>query len=248
VKRCRATVAVDTIVDLRDEHLTANGASRRVTRSALSRLCIVLALAAAGCASMPAQAPLDGMPLDAFLDDLKAQLREVHWHVRGAGLGCDGTGPREVDLRDGTIAVDMQRIAQVDTGASVKLVAIPLGGIAVVPSLAADATRKEKQSLSFKLAVEGPAEVVDFERAPPARSPVARTINAAIDGFMRAGADKPCIRLATLELALVVDVARDASGSLRVVVPAVGLEAGASDRRVNTLTLAWTKIESRALR
>jgi hypothetical protein len=211
-------------------------------------LCVVAALAAAGCASMPAQAPLDGMPLGAFLDDLKAQLREVHWHVRGTSLGCDGTGPREVDLRDGVIVVEMERVAQVDAGASVRLVAVPLAGLALTPSLAAGQTQKRTQSLSLKLAVEGPAGVVDFDHAPPARSPVARTINAAIDGFMRAGADKPCIRLATLKLALVVDVARDASGTFRVVVPAFGVDAGASERRVNTLTLDWSKIESRALR
>jgi hypothetical protein len=142
----------------------------------------------------------------------------------------------------------MERIAQVDGGASVKLVAVPLGGVALAPGLAVDATRKRTQSLAVKLAVAGPVDVVDFERAPPARSPVARTINAAIDGFMRAGPDKPCIRLATLKLALVVDVARDASGTFRVVVPALALDAGASERRVNTLTLEWTKIESRALR
>lgn len=206
------------------------------------------ALAASGCASIPAQAPLDGMPLDAFLDDLKSQLREVHWHVRGAGLACDGAGPREVDLRDGTIAVEMERIAQVDAGASIRLVAVPLAGLAVTPSVAAEASQKRTQSLSLKLAVEGPAGAVDFDHAPPATSPVARTINAAIDGFMRAGADGPCIRLATLKLVLVVDVARDASGTFRVVVPALGVDAGASERRVNTLTLDWAKIESRALR
>ena len=65
---------------------------------------------------------------------------------------------------------------------------------------------------------------------------------------MRAGDDKPCIRLTALKLELVVDVARDASGGFRVVVPALALDVDAGERRVNTLVLDWPHIESRALR
>ena len=129
--------------------------------------CIVplLALAVAGCVSLPAQAPLDGMPIDAFVDDLKAQLRDVHWHVRSSTLGCEGSGVREVDLRDGVITVSMQRIEQVQAGASMKVVAVPLGGGIASPSLGADGSRKRTQELTLKLAVAGDASVVDFDHA-----------------------------------------------------------------------------------
>ncbi len=224
--------------------------SARAARLQRRFRCIVplLALAVAGCVSLPAQAPLDGMPIDAFVDDLKAQLRDVHWHVRGSTLGCEGSGVREVDLRDGVITVSMQRIEQVQAGASVKVVAVPLGGGIASPSLGADGSRKRTQELTLKLAVAGDAGVVDFDRAADTAAPVARAINAAIDGFMRAGGDKPCIRLTALKLELVVDVARDASGGFRVVVPALALDVGAGERRVNTLVLDWAHIESRALR
>ena len=93
-----------------------------------------------------------------------------------------------------------------------------------------------------------PSKIAPGRSAERVWAPVARAINAAIDGFMRAGGDKPCIRLAALKLELVVDVARDASGGFHVVVPALALDAGAGERRVNTLVLEWAHIESRALR
>lgn len=217
-------------------------------RHGLRRMLALGALAAAGCASLPPQPALDGMPIDAFLDDLKSQLSDVHWHVRGNALGCDGSGPREVDLRDGAITVSLQRIEQMQAGASVRMVAVPLGAVTVAPSLGADGARKRTQELTLKLAVAGDTTIVDFDHAAQTAAPVARAINAAIDGFMRAGRDKPCIRLAGLKLELVVDVARDASGGFRVVVPALALDASAGERRVNTLVLEWAHIESRALR
>jgi hypothetical protein len=207
-----------------------------------------LALTCAGCASLASPVAPDGMPLDAFLDDLKTQLREVHWHVRGDVLGCDGSGPREVDLRDATITLELARIEQRDVDASVKLVALPLGALAVSPGLSAEASGKRSQTLSVKLAAAGDAPVVDLAHAPSARSPVARAVNAAIDGFMRAGRDPPCVRLTALHLVLVVDVTRDASGAFKVVVPALAFDAGASERNANTLTLDWARIESRPLR
>lgn len=208
----------------------------------------MLALVAAGCASMPATTVVDGMPVDTFIDDLKSQLRQVHWHVRGNVHGCGSNELREVDLRDAAIVLSMDRIEQVQSGASVKLVAVPLGGVALSPAFAYDASRRNAQQLTLKLAVAGDAPVVDFDRATVAVAPVAKAINAAIDGFMRSGSDGPCVRLASLRLELVVDVERQASGGFRVVVPAVGIDAAATRRSVNTLTLDWAHIESRALR
>ncbi len=189
-----------------------------------------------------------GMPLDAFLDDLRGQLREVHWHLRGHGLGCEGTGPREVDLRDGTVTLAMSRVAQVEAGASLKLVAVPIGPAAITPAASAEAARKHSEAVTLALAVAGDAPVVDIDAAPPSQAPIARTANAVIDGFVRSAAGQPCMRLSTLRIELVVDVSRAADGSFKVVVPPFSLDAGASERSVNTLTLDWKKIESRALR
>jgi hypothetical protein len=208
----------------------------------------LLALLAAGCASMPATTIVDGMPVDAFIDDLKAQLRQVHWHVRGNVHGCGEGMPREVDLRDGSVTLVMDRLEQVETGAAIKLVAVPLAGFALSPSIGADQSRKNSQQLTLKLAIAGNVPVVDFDHATPASAPVAQAINAAIDGFMRSGGDAPCVRLASLKLELVVDVERQASGGFKVVVPAIGFDASATRRSVNTLMLDWAHIESRAIR
>jgi hypothetical protein len=208
----------------------------------------MLALLVGGCASMPASTIVDGMPVDAFIDDLKSQLREVHWHVRGNVHGCGTSEVREVDLRDAAVVLSMERIEQAEAGATVKLVAVPLGGIALAPSLAGDASRRNAQQLTLKLAVAGDAPIVDFDHATIASAPVAQAINAAIDGFMRAGTDGPCVRLAALKLELVVDVVRQASGGFKVVVPAIGIDVASTRRSVNTLSLEWAHIESRALR
>jgi len=218
--------------------------------SARGRALPLLALlpwVAAGCVSMPATTIVDGMPVDAFIDDLKSQLREVHWHVRGNVHGCDAA-PREVDLRDGSITLVMERIEQAEAGASVKLLAVPLAGAALTPSLSADAKRSNTQQLTVKLAIAGDVPTVDFDHADAASAPVAQAVNAAIDGFMRADTGAPCVRLASLKLELVVDVQRVAGGGFKVVVPAIAINAEATHRNVNTLTLEWAHIESRALR
>lgn len=208
----------------------------------------VFALLAAGCTSMPATSVVDGMPVDAFIDDLKAQLRQVHWHVRGNVHGCGASELREVDLRDGVITLEMDRLEQADAGATVKLVAVPLAGLAVAPSITAGAFRKRSQQLTLKLAIASDVPVVDFDHATAASAPVAQAINAAIDGFMRSGSDAPCIRLTSLKLELVVDVERQAGGAFKVVVPAIGVDATGTQRAVNTLTLDWAHIDSRAIR
>ncbi|MEO8850078.1 MAG: hypothetical protein ABI440_15800, partial [Casimicrobiaceae bacterium] len=135
----------------------------------------------------------------------------------------------------------------VEAGASAKLVAVPLAGIALAPSASADVTRRNSQQLTLKLGVEGDVPVLDFDHAPAASAPVAQAINAAIDGFMRTSADAPCVRLTALKLELVVDVQRTAAGAFKVVVPAIAIDTGATRRSVNTLTLDWTHIVSRAL-
>ena len=218
------------------------------TLSRFARHAWAVALLTGGCASMPASTPVDGMPVAAFIDDLKAQLREVHWHVRGRLRGCGTDELREVDLRNGDVTLQLERIEQAQAGASVRLVAVPLAGIGVSPSLAADTSRRHSQQMTLKLAVAGDVPAVDFERAPVAVAPVAQAVNAAIDGFMRSGNTAPCVQLTALKLVLVVDAERQASGGFKVVVPAIGLDAAASRRDVNTLTLDWAKIDSRALR
>lgn len=196
---------------------------------------------------MPATTTVDGMPVDAFLDDLKSQLRQVHWHVRGRIQGCGAADLREVDLRDGTVTLVLDRLQQVDAGTSVKLVAVPLAHVALSPTIAVDASRKETQKLTLKLAVAGDVPLVDFDHAPVATVPVAQAVNAAIDGFMRSGREGPCMRLASLKLELVVDVAKQADGGFKVVVPAIAFNAGIAQRSVNTLTLDWARIESHAV-
>jgi hypothetical protein len=206
---------------------------------------VVAAVALGGCASMPAPGiEVEGMPLDAFLDDLKLQMREVHWHVRGNVHGCGNEEMREVDLRDGQVLLSLERVAQTNIGGSVKLVAVPLGALALAPSASADSTRKSGQTLTVKLAVTGPAAVVDIDHAPPAHGPVAQALNAAIDGFIRSDNAAPCLQMTALKLELVVDVARSAQGGFKVVVPAIGFEGEHSARDVNTLTLNWERIVS----
>ena len=219
----------------------------RITRNRPFRS-LLAALALGGCAAVPGPGvDVEGMPLGAFLDDLKMQMREVHWHVRGNVHGCGSEDTREVDLRDGQVQLSLERVAQTDVGGSVKLVAVPLGALAVAPSLGADATRKSAQTLTVKLAVTGTTAAVDIDHAPPAHGPVAQALNAAIDGFIRSDNAAPCLQMTALKLELVVDVARSAEGGFKVVVPAVGFQAGRSDRAVNTLTLDWERIASNRL-
>ncbi len=218
-------------------------------RGATHALALVALLALAACATSPLPASdVEGMPLDAFLDDLKVQLREVHWHVRGNVNGCGDEALREVDLRDGQVLLSLERVAQVDVGGSIKLVAVPLGALLLSPSAGADYTRKAGQQLTLKLAVSGPTARVDIDHAPLATTPVAQALNAAIDGFVRSDNAAPCLQMTALKLELVVDVKRSADGGFKVVVPAVAADASASTRNVNTLTLNWERIASNRVR
>ena len=207
----------------------------------------LVALACSGCATMAgAPGPVGGKPLDAFYDELKADLQQVHWRVRG-GASCGGGGEREIDLRNASVTLSMRRVAEATVDGEVKLVAVPLFGVAA-PSLAAQAARRSVQDLTLKLEVEGPAPVYTPASAPEARSALARTLNAAIDAFVRSSAAQPCVRLAGLRLQVVLDVERDAGGGLRIVVPPASLSGELARQDVNTLTVAWDRIESNALR
>ena len=208
-----------------------------------------LAVALAGCSSMGPAAPgLDGKPLGEFFDELKHDLGAVHWRIRSASAACGTSEPPEIDLRNAQVTLDLQRIGSVDVDGQVKLVALPLAGAAVAPFGSASATRKWTQEMALKLDVTGPSRLYDVGEATSGGGAIAQAVNAAIDGFMRSSADEPCVRLASLKLTLVVDVARDAGGGFRIVVPAAQVGADASRRDVNTLTLAWDEVVSNALR
>ncbi len=206
-------------------------------------------LVAAGCATAPAPVTdVDGMPLGAFLDDVRAQLREVHWHVRGPQRACGSGDLRELDLRDATLTLELERLAQAELGGSIKLVAVPLGPVAVAPSASVDTVDKRAQSLTLKLVATGGTDVVDLDHAPVARSPLAATINAAIDGFMRGDSTPPCLALSALRLQIVMDVTRTAGAGFKVVVPAVGADAARTTRAVNTLKIDWYRVASNRVR
>jgi hypothetical protein len=215
----------------------------------MRRAGVALALFVSACAGVDRATPgLAGKPLDEFFDELKAELRDVHWRIRGTGAGCGDGAPREVDLRNATITLDLQRVAEVSVDGAVRLVAVPLGGGLLSPLASASASRKSTQDLVVKLDVAGPSRLYDAGAASEAAGPVARTVNAAIDGFMRSSTQEPCIRLTSLKLAFVVDVQAAAGGGFKLTVPAGDLGAEASRRDVNTLTLTWDKVVSNALR
>ena len=221
----------------------------RWRHGARSGVLVAAALIAAGCASAPPVAPgFEGKPIAEFFDDVKAQLREVHWRVRSDHAACGTTDRREVDLRNASITLDLQRIGEASVDGTVRLVAIPLGAVAVAPFASATAARKWSQQIVLKLDVAGPSRLYDAAEPSAATGSLARSLNAAIDGFVRSSADEPCIRLDALKLTFVVDVRREAGGGFRLVVPAAELGVDASRRDVNTLTLSWDKIESNALR
>ena len=206
-------------------------------------------IALAGCASAPGSVPgLTGKPLGEFFDDLKAELREVHWRVRSQAAGCGTSEPREVDLRNAAITLDMQRVGEVSVDGEVRLVALPLAGVAVSPFASAAGSRRFTQDIVLKLDVAGASRIVDIDTAPSAAGPVARSLNAAIDGFMRSSTQEPCIRLASLKLTFIIDVKQEAGGGFRLVVPAAEFGVDAARRDVNTLTLTWDKVVSNALR
>ena len=227
--------------------LAAHDGYAATARKMRRALIVVLAVASAACADLQPATELAGKPLGEFVDDLKAELREVHWRIRSNSVACGTTEAREIDLRNATVTLDLQRIGDASVDGQLRLVAIPLGGIAAAPFASGSASRKLTQDMTLKLDVTGPARLHD-PGEPPASGPVARRINEAIDGFMRSSPQEPCIRLSTLKLTLVIDVERGAGGGFKLVVPAAQLGIDLARRDVNTLTLAWDRIVSNALR
>jgi hypothetical protein len=202
-----------------------------------------MATACAGPA--PREVALAGKPIDEFVNDLKDELAEVHWRLRGPGAACGAGGaPREVDLRQGAITLSLERVGQVGASGDVRLVAIPLGNLALEPLLAADVERRAARTLTMRLEADGSAPVVDVERAPVSARPVAQALNAAIDGFMRSSSREPCVRLTALKLVLVLDVEANASGGFRITVPAARTGIDAGSKALNTLTLEWAHVAS----
>ena len=181
-------------------------------------------------------------------DDVKAELRDVHWRVRSDRAACGSAERREVDLRNATITLDLQRVGEASVDGSLRIVALPLAGGIVSPFATAGAARKWTQEIVLKLDVAGPSRLYDAGETSSATGSIARNLNAAIDGFVRSSADEPCIRLASLKLTFVIDVRQDAGGGFKVVVPPAELGIDAGRRDVNTLTLSWDKIQSNALR
>lgn len=227
------------------------------------------AVLCAACAGPGPAAPgLPGKPIGEFFDDLKSELRDVHWRVRSNSAACGTTEPREVDLRNATIMLDLQRVGEASVDGQLRLVALPLAGVALAPFASASATRKWSQEIALKLDVAGPSRLYDVgdpstatgavrgsstatgavPRSSTATGAVARSLNAAIDGFMRSSTQEPCIRLLSLKLTFVVDVEQTAGGGFKLVVPAAQLGIDASRHDVNTLTLNWDKVLSNALR
>ncbi len=202
----------------------------------------------AGCVTLDPGPEVTGKPVGEFFDELKAELREVHWRVRGGAAACGSAEPREVDLRNASVTLEMRRVAEASVDGEIRLVALPLAGTAATPSLSGSVARRSSQDITIKLDVAGDAPVHDIDEASRARSPLALTVNAAIDGFVRSSADAPCIRLAALKLQFVLDVERAAGGGFKIVVPAAQLAAEGARRDVNTLTLTWDRIVSNALR
>ncbi|HXT02974.1 MAG TPA: hypothetical protein VN760_02230, partial [Casimicrobiaceae bacterium] len=181
-------------------------------------------------------------------DDLKGELRAVHWRIRSGSAACGTAEPREVDLRNATIALDLQRVGEANVDGQVRLVALPLAGIGLSPFGSASSARKWTQEMALKLDVAGPARLYAVGEASDGAGAVATSVNAALDGFMRSSAAEPCVRLTSLKLTFIVDVERDAAGGFKLVVPAAQLGVEASRRDVNTLTLTWDKVVSNALR
>jgi len=209
--------------------------------------CVVALPLVAGCAHV-ASPPIVGKPLPEFFDELKGELRAVHWRMRSTRPACGTAEAREIDLRNAQVTLELSRIGQVSVDGDVRLVAIPLAGGAIAPLASASAARKWTQEMTVKLDVSGPARLHDVGELTEAGGAVARSVNAAIDGFMRSSTQEPCIRLTSLKLTFVLDVERSAGGGFKLVVPVVQAGVDASRRDVNTLTLTWDKVVSNALR
>jgi hypothetical protein len=217
-----------------------------MTRARAAGLLAVLACAA--CAGLEPAVPAAGKPIAEFFDDLKSELRAVHWRIRSPAAACGTTEPREIDLRNATITLDLQRLGEVSVDGELRRVALPLAGTTIAPFGAVSGTRKWTLEIALKLDVGGPSRIYDVGERAADGGAVAQSVNAAIDGFMRSSTQEPCIRLTSLKLTFVVDVERGAGGGFRLVVPAAQLGIDASRRDVNTLTLAWDKVVSNALR
>ena len=203
----------------------------------------------AGCAGVPPTAPgIAGKPIGEFFDDVKAELRDVHWRIRSDRVACGSADRREVDLRNATITLDLQRIGEASIDGTLRVVALPLGGVVVSPFATAAGARKWTQEMVLKLDVAGPSRLYEAGETSQALGSIARNLNAAIDGFVRSSADEPCIRLSSLKLTFVIDVRQDAGGGFKVIVPPAELGIDAGRRDVNTLTLSWDRIQSNALR
>ena len=170
-------------------------AARREAGRRIARAWIVTAAAllATACAGVPPPAPgLSGKPIGEFFDDLKAELRDVHWRIRSSSAACGSNDPREIDLRNATITLDLQRIGEVSVDGAVRLVALPLAAGTFTPFASAAASRKWTQDIVLKLDVTGPSQLYEAGGAPAAGGAVARSLNAAIDGFMSSSAQEPC--------------------------------------------------------
>ncbi|HET8832762.1 MAG TPA: hypothetical protein VFN86_11860 [Casimicrobiaceae bacterium] len=212
-------------------------------------IAVLIGSVVTGCANVPPTAPgISGKPIGEFFDEVKAELRDVHWRVRSDRAACGSAERREVDLRNATITLDLQRVGEASVDGSLRIVALPLAGGIVSPFATAGAARKWTQEIVLKLDVAGPSRLYDAGETSSATGSIARNLNAAIDGFVRSSADEPCIRLASLKLTFVIDVRQDAGGGFKVVVPPAELGIDAGRRDVNTLTLSWDKIQSNALR
>jgi hypothetical protein len=229
------------------------GVRRACGDAVIRRFCLFVACTSfaslLGCAGTPPAPAVVGKPIGEFFDELKAELRDVHWRIRSDRAACGTTAPREVDLRNATITLDLQRIGEANVDGQLRLVAIPLAG-GFSPFLSATASRKWTQEIVLKLDVVGPARLHEVDQASTAAAAgaVAGSLNAAIDGFMRSSAEEPCIRLSSLKLTFVIDVRQDAAGGFKLVVPVAEAGVDASRRDVNTLTLSWDKVVSNALR
>jgi hypothetical protein len=224
------------------------GDQRRVHRM-MPGLLAVVAWVMSACTTLSADpSGMTGKPIGEFIDDLKGELRDVHWRVRSNTAACGSTDAREVDLRNATITVELQRIGEATIDGAVRLVALPLAGGAVSPFASAGASRRSTQDIVLKLDVAGPSRLHDVGEPADGSGAVARSLNAAIDGFMRSSNAEPCIRLTSLKLTFVIDVRRDAGGGFKLVVPVADLGVETSRRDVNTLTLSWDKVLSNAVR
>jgi hypothetical protein len=188
--------------------------------------------------------PIEGKPVDELVNDLKEDLAEVHWRIRSPRPACGTPAAREVDLRQGVVVVTLERVAQTTIGGDVRLVALPLGSIALEPVASADYDRRAGRTIVMKLEAAGNAPLVDLDSAPASTRPVAQALNAAIDGFMRSQSREPCLRLTALKLTLVLDVERKAGGGFGIVVPSIRVDASGGVRAVNTLTLEWSHVGS----